>query len=109
MKVATWNVNGVRARASQIQEWVERERPDVVCLQELKAESSQIPEQCKSADYHAYWHCLKAYSGRSEEHTSELQSPCNLVCRLLLEKKNKTGCTVKIPQNTTCPTLPSSA
>src|SRR5688500_19258270 len=26
--------------------------------------------------------------GRSEEHTSELQSPCNLVCRLLLEKKN---------------------
>src|SRR5688500_19224170 len=28
--------------------------------------------------------------GRSEEHTSELQSPCNLVCRLLLEKKNRT-------------------
>src|SRR5256885_10512899 len=27
--------------------------------------------------------------GRSEEHTSELQSPCNLVCRLLLEKKNR--------------------
>ena len=65
MKVATWNVNGIRARASQIQEWLERERPDVVCLQELKAESSQIPEQCKSADYHAYWHCLKAYSGVS--------------------------------------------
>src|SRR5256885_7160720 len=30
------------------------------------------------------------YTVRSEEHTSELQSPCNLVCRLLLEKKNKT-------------------
>src|SRR5256885_7383393 len=30
-----------------------------------------------------------ALTGRSEEHTSELQSPCNLVCRLLLEKKNK--------------------
>src|SRR5256885_6573112 len=29
--------------------------------------------------------------GRSEEHTSELQSPCNLVCRLLLEKKKKKG------------------
>src|SRR5256885_3847330 len=28
-------------------------------------------------------------AGRSEEHTSELQSPCNLVCRLLLEKKKK--------------------
>src|SRR5256885_9621251 len=30
----------------------------------------------------------RVYTGRSEEHTSELQSPCNLVCRLLLEKKN---------------------
>src|SRR5256885_13312374 len=34
-------------------------------------------------------------AGRSEEHTSELQSPCNLVCRLLLEKKNS-GRTLKI-------------
>src|SRR2546426_1730944 len=32
---------------------------------------------------------VPADSGRSEEHTSELQSPCNLVCRLLLEKKKK--------------------
>src|SRR2546426_7904011 len=32
---------------------------------------------------------LNVIPGRSEEHTSELQSPCNLVCRLLLEKKNK--------------------
>src|SRR2546426_4935422 len=32
---------------------------------------------------------LSALSNRSEEHTSELQSPCNLVCRLLLEKKKK--------------------
>src|SRR5256885_12012364 len=33
------------------------------------------------------WRCTCA--ARSEEHTSELQSPCNLVCRLLLEKKKK--------------------
>src|SRR2546426_8861406 len=32
---------------------------------------------------------LRAQTTRSEEHTSELQSPCNLVCRLLLEKKKK--------------------
>src|SRR5256885_14747047 len=32
---------------------------------------------------------LTARASRSEEHTSELQSPCNLVCRLLLEKKNR--------------------
>src|SRR2546426_2849106 len=33
--------------------------------------------------------CSRSAAGRSEEHTSELQSPCNLVCRLLLEKKKK--------------------
>src|SRR5256885_10883439 len=35
----------------------------------------------------AYINCDEQYLPRSEEHTSELQSPCNLVCRLLLEKK----------------------
>ena len=44
---------------------MERDRPDVVCLQELKAEPTQIPESCKLADYHAYWHGLRAYSGVS--------------------------------------------
>src|SRR5688500_19417607 len=35
------------------------------------------------------WDHIAALGARSEEHTSELQSPCNLVCRLLLEKKKK--------------------
>src|SRR5256885_11466315 len=35
------------------------------------------------------WHAASGRPWRSEEHTSELQSPCNLVCRLLLEKKKK--------------------
>src|SRR5256885_12850115 len=35
-----------------------------------------------------------AAQSRSEEHTSELQSPCNLVCRLLLEKKKKLACVI---------------
>jgi len=65
VKVATWNVNGIRARAEQVREWLDRERPDVVCLQELKAELNQIPEVCQHPDYHAYWHCRKGYSGVS--------------------------------------------
>jgi exodeoxyribonuclease III len=65
MKVATWNVNGIRARAAQLCEWVAQERPDVLCLQELKAEPAQIPEACKLADYHVFWHGLRAYSGVS--------------------------------------------
>src|SRR5688500_19083248 len=43
-------------------------------------------------------HCLQL-GPRSEEHTSELQSPCNLVCRLLLEKKKKQTKTEKAPTN----------
>ena len=65
MKIATWNVNGIRARADQLCEWLESDRPDIVCLQELKAEADQIPPQCMHADYHAFWHGLKGYSGVS--------------------------------------------
>src|SRR5256885_16165403 len=36
-----------------------------------------------------HWRRVAGFLSRSEEHTSELQSPCNLVCRLLLEKKKK--------------------
>src|SRR2546423_9244360 len=65
MKIATWNVNGIRAREAQLCEWLERDRPDVVCLQELKADASQIPERCKIADYTTCWHGARAYSGVS--------------------------------------------
>ena len=65
MKIATWNVNGIRAREAQLCEWLERDRPDVVCLQELKAEPAQIPERCKTDDYHTYWHGSRGYSGVS--------------------------------------------
>jgi exodeoxyribonuclease-3 len=65
MRIATWNVNGIRARQAQVREWLERDRPDVVCLQELKAEVNQIPDDVKLDAYHAYWHGRKGYSGVS--------------------------------------------
>jgi len=65
LRIATWNVNGIRAREAQFCEWLDRDRPDVVCLQELKAEPAQIPERCGHADYHVYWHGMRAYSGVS--------------------------------------------
>ena len=65
MKIATWNVNGIRARGAQLCEWLERDRPDVVCLQELKATPEQVPDACKALDYHVYWHGARAYSGVS--------------------------------------------
>ena len=58
-------MNGIRARQAQFCEWLARDQPDVVCLQELKAEPGQIPEQCKVADYVTFWHGMRAYSGVS--------------------------------------------
>jgi exodeoxyribonuclease III len=64
MKIGTWNVNGIRARHTQVQEWVERERPDIVCLQEIKAASDQVPAAlCEMEGYWCYWHGAKGYSG----------------------------------------------
>jgi len=65
VKIATWNVNGIRAREAQLCEWIERDHPDVVCLQEIKARPDQVPERCKLADYHAFWHGAGGYSGVS--------------------------------------------
>ncbi len=65
MKIATWNINGIRAREAQLCAWLERDRPDVVCLQEIKARPDQVPERCRLADYHAYWHGAGGYSGVS--------------------------------------------
>jgi exodeoxyribonuclease-3 len=64
LKIATWNVNGIRAREAQLLEWVERERPDIICLQELKSTVAQIPASlCELQGYLCHWHGTRAYSG----------------------------------------------
>jgi exodeoxyribonuclease-3 len=68
MKIATWNVNGIRARHGQLVDWLAEERPDVVCLQELKASPEQIPEALTGLpDYASHWHggAVKGYAGVS--------------------------------------------
>jgi exodeoxyribonuclease-3 len=75
MKLATWNVNGIRARQAQVQDWITRERPDVVCLQEIKATADQIPMfLCEIEGYWCYWHGGKGYSGVAL-HVSKTFSP----------------------------------
>jgi exodeoxyribonuclease III len=49
MKLATWNVNSVRARLPRVTAWLESARPDVVCLQETKVEDSDFPHEAFSA------------------------------------------------------------
>jgi exodeoxyribonuclease III len=64
VKVATWNVNGIRARQQQVLEWINSDQPDVVCLQEIKATREQVPASlCEMAGYWCYWHGERAYSG----------------------------------------------
>jgi exodeoxyribonuclease-3 len=64
MKIATWNVNGIRARHTEIQELLATEQPDIVCLQEIKASADQVPALLVSPDgYWCYWHGGRGYSG----------------------------------------------
>jgi exodeoxyribonuclease-3 len=64
MKVITWNVNGIRARHAQVQALIDAERPDVLCLQEIKASPVQVPALLLSAsDHWSYWHGVGGYSG----------------------------------------------
>lgn len=64
MKIVTWNVNGVRAREAQLQEFIEREQPDLLCLQEIKASPDQLPMWLAEVPgYWSYWHGGKGYSG----------------------------------------------
>lgn len=64
LRIATWNVNGIRAREAQVHEWIAREQPDLVCLQEIKASAAQVPAAlCEMEGYWCYWHGERGYSG----------------------------------------------
>lgn len=64
LKVATWNVNGIRARQSQLLDWLAQEKPDVLCLQEIKASIDQLTFELRDIEgYWGHWHGGKGYSG----------------------------------------------
>jgi exodeoxyribonuclease-3 len=64
MKIASYNLNGIRARLPRLIEWLERERPGVVCLQELKCADESLPiGDIEAAGYGAVWHGQKGFNG----------------------------------------------
>jgi exodeoxyribonuclease III len=64
MKIATYNVNGVNGRLNVLLRWLDEAKPDVVCLQELKAPSEKFPiEAINAAGYNAIWHGQKSWNG----------------------------------------------
>ncbi len=64
MKIATFNVNGIGSRLPALLEWLDRESPDVACLQELKAPDAAFPVAAiRLAGYEAAWHGQRSFNG----------------------------------------------
>ena len=64
MKIATYNVNGVNGRLPVLLRWLNEAKPDIVCLQELKAPNEKFPLQAlNDAGYTAKWHGQKSWNG----------------------------------------------
>ena len=64
MRIATFNVNGINARLPRLLEWLDEARPDVACLQELKADDDRFPRQAiEDAGYGVVWHGQKGFNG----------------------------------------------
>jgi len=64
MKIATYNVNGINGRLPVLLRWLNEAKPDVVCLQELKAPQEKFPEKSiEDLGYHAIWHGQKSWNG----------------------------------------------
>jgi len=66
-RIATWNVNGIRARHAELVSWAKTGNFDVICLQELKATPEQVPEALTTLpEYWSFWHGRAGgYSGVS--------------------------------------------
>jgi exodeoxyribonuclease-3 len=64
MKIATYNVNGVNGRLPVLLRWLGEAKPDIVCLQELKAPQEKFPaKEIRDAGYGAIWHGQKSWNG----------------------------------------------
>jgi len=64
MKIATWNVNSIRARMERLRAWLAAQAPDVLCLQETKVEDKAFPvEELESLGYRAAAYGQKTYNG----------------------------------------------
>lgn len=64
MKIATFNINGINGRLPVLLRWLEEEQPDIVCLQELKAQAHKFPQrELSNAGYNAVWHGQKMWNG----------------------------------------------
>ena len=64
MRIATWNINGIKARIQNLLDWLDQAKPDVVCLQELKSTEDNVPRlEIEALGYHCAIHGQKSFNG----------------------------------------------
>ncbi len=64
MRIATYNVNGIKARLPRLIEWLGEQKPDIVCLQELKSSDDTLPiADIEAAGYFGVFHGQKGFNG----------------------------------------------
>jgi exodeoxyribonuclease-3 len=64
MKIATWNVNSIRARIERVTAWLKAAQPDVLCMQELKVEEDKFPlAELQALGYQVAYSCQRTYNG----------------------------------------------
>jgi len=64
MKIATFNINGIKARLPRLKEWLAETRPTVACLQEIKSQDEGFPaSEFEELGYSAIWHGQKSFNG----------------------------------------------
>jgi len=64
MRIATWNINGIKARLGLLLQWLEQEKPDIVCLQEIKSVDEAFPRaEIEALGYHVETHGQKSWNG----------------------------------------------
>jgi exodeoxyribonuclease-3 len=81
MRIVSWNINSLRKRQQHLVEWLAKEEPDVVCLQETKCSDDQFPELALSAaGYHCVFHGQKSYNGVAILSRDELRERQAALC-----------------------------
>lgn len=80
MKIATWNINGVKARLENLQAWLKESDPDIACLQEIKSVDEAFPRlEIEALGYHVETHGQKGFNGVA---MLSKQSPDEVNCGL---------------------------
>ena len=64
MKIVSYNLNGIRARLPRLVEYLDEQKPDALCLQEIKCDDDNFPiKDIQAAGYDGVWHGQKGFNG----------------------------------------------